>query len=156
MRTFAAGISLAALAGFAACGGVEPPHPWIELPEGSGHQIIETGGLDDGQVVIAVDSTVTPDEALRLGEEILAQAPADATVNVRLYNDEATARNWSTVASEWTQQHLWVVVRASPGSGLREVRWVGPETEGVTATDSADVNTEPGADPAPVDSGTTL
>lgn len=115
------------IAGLAGCAPKLEEHPWLELPEASAHEIVESAGVGGGQVVIAMDPAVTPEEALRLGEKILAQAPSGGTVNVRLYNDPATARNWKTVPADWTRQHLWVVVRANPESGLREVRWVGPD-----------------------------
>lgn len=117
------------LAGLPGCAPDSAEHPWLALPEGSAHEIVESAGIGGGQVVIAMDPAVTPAEALRLGEEVLAQAPGGRTVNVRLYNDPATARNWNTVPADWTRQHLWVVVRVNPESGLREVRWVGPEED---------------------------
>lgn len=120
----------------AACGGGDEAHPWLALPEGSPHRILEATGADEGQIVIAMDPAVTPDEALALGEWVRAQAPPGVTVNARLYNDEATARNWRTVASDWTREHLWVTVVVIPQSGRDDVRWAGPEElspEGVDA-----------------------
>lgn len=117
------------MSGWIGCSSPAAEHSWLTFPDGSGHEIVESGGVGDGQVVIAMDPSITPDEALRLGEEILAQAPIGRTINVRLYNDPATARRWDRVPAEWTREHLWVLVRANPGSGLREVRWVGPEQE---------------------------
>ncbi len=111
-----------------ACAGADAAseHPWLQLPAAAGHTIVESTGVSGGQVVIALDSATTPETAIQLGHEILRQAPPQVTLNVRLYNDEATARNWRTVPADWTQEHLWVLVRSSAEGGA-EVRWVGPE-----------------------------
>lgn len=126
-------LALLFLAALAACAG-DASHPWIVLPEGSAHRIVESTGIGDGQVVIAMDPAVTRDEAMQLGNLIQSQAPEGVTVNARLYNDEETARNWRTVDAQWTLQHLWVTVTVIPQTGRNEVRWVGP-----AASDSAAV-----------------
>jgi hypothetical protein len=123
-------LSLATLVG---CADDPGPHPWLTLPEGSRHRIVESMGPGEGQIVVAMDPEVKPEEALELGRSIQAQAPAEVTVNARLYNDEGTARNWRRVAADWTREHLWVTVVIVPESGRNEVRWVGPELPGAPA-----------------------
>lgn len=105
-----------------------PAHPWIDLGPGSPDKIVEFSGADAGQVVIAMPPTVTRDEALELGRRIQSQAPPGATVNVRLYNDEATARGWRTASNEMSTAHLLVVVESSSTAGEPEVRWVRPDS----------------------------
>jgi hypothetical protein len=111
----------------AACGG-GVDHPWIRLEAGSPHQIIEFSGADAGQVVIAADPGISRSEALELGRLIQSQAPPNATVNVRIYNDEATARAWRTVAGNLSVEHLLVVVSSSSATGRPEVRWIRPDS----------------------------
>jgi hypothetical protein len=118
-------ILLTALTTLTACGGGEPEHPWLAIPENVPYQLIEAEGPGEGQLVIAVPGDATPQEAIDLGRLILQQAPTDAVVNARIYNDEATARNWRTVEAQWTLEHLWVLARRT-GDGEDEVRWVGP------------------------------
>jgi hypothetical protein len=118
---------LTAAALTAACGGgIE--HPWIRLDPDSPHRIIEYSGADAGQVVIAVDPTISREDALELGRLIQSQAPPDATVNVRIYNDETTARTWRTVAGNLSVEHLLVIVSSSSATGRPEVRWVRPDS----------------------------
>jgi len=125
----------------AACGGgSSEEHPWIRLDPGSSHQIIEFSGADAGQVVIAVDPTISRDEALELGRLIQSQAPAAAVVNVRIYNDEATARGWRTAPADLHVSHLLVIVSSSSVSGAPEVRWVRPDS----------LDAFPGATPTPL------
>jgi hypothetical protein len=105
-----------------------PAHPWIDLGPDSPYEMIEFSGADAGQVVIAMPPTVTRDEALELGRRIQSQAPPGATVNVRLYNDEATARDWRTASNEMSTAHLLVTVTTSSAAGEPEVRWVRPDS----------------------------
>lgn len=112
-----------------ACGAEPvPSHPWIDLGADSPYRILESMGSSGGQAVILMPESVSREEALALGRTIQSQAPPGIAVNVRLYNDEATARNWRTVEAQWTLQHLLVVVQVVPDTGLSEVRWVGPES----------------------------
>ena len=110
-----------------ACGD-EVDHPWIRLDPGSPHRIIEFSGADAGQVVVAADPAISREEALELGRLIQSQAPPDATVNVRIYNDETTARTWRTVAGNLSVEHLLVIVSSSSATGRPEVRWVRPDS----------------------------
>lgn len=119
------GLVVAAASG---CSDGESAHPWIDLGPDSAHRIIEYSGLDAGQVVIALDPGVTREEALALGERIEAQAPEGATVNVRLYNDEQTARNWRSAAANQRIEHLLVLVSSNSATGDVEVRWVRPDS----------------------------
>jgi hypothetical protein len=113
----------------AACGGgSSQEHPWIRLDPGSSHRIIEFSGADAGQVVIAADPTISRDEALELGRLIQSQAPPGATVNVRIYNDEATALGWRTAPANMHVSHLLVIVSSSSATGSPEVRWVRPDS----------------------------
>jgi|SRR5690606_7583900 len=124
-----------ALLGLVACGG-DAGHPWLAIPDTYPHQLIESEGAGGGQLVIAVPPETSPQTALELGRVILSQAPEGVVVNARIYNDEATARNWRTVAAEWTLEHLWVLARRT-GDGDEEVRWVGPsDVEGAPAAES--------------------
>ncbi len=111
------------------CSSSEPEHPWIDLGENAPHQIVEFSGADAGQIVIAMDPAVTQEEAMGLGRLIQSQAPPGATVNARLYNNEATARGWRTAPAEMRVRHLLVLVSVSSATGLNEVRWVQPEEE---------------------------
>jgi hypothetical protein len=130
----------------ASCSTDEAEHPWLELGEGSPHQIVEFSGADAGQIVIAMDPAVTREEALELGRLIQAQAPPGARVNARLYNDEFTARGWRTAPAEMRVEHLLVLVSANPETGLNEVRWAPPEdsTTGA-ASGAADTTAVPGS-----------
>ncbi|MQA90581.1 MAG: hypothetical protein GEU90_10145 [Gemmatimonas sp.] len=120
---------------FVGCGEAERAHPWLAIPETHPHQVIESVGPGQGQLVIALPPGATPPEALEVGRIVLQQAPADAIVNARIYNDEATARNWRTVDAEWTLEHLWVLARRT-GEGEDELRWVGPaDLEGALAAE---------------------
>lgn len=121
-------LHLGALLLLTGCGGSEPGHPWLDLGEGSPHRIVDFAGVDAGQIVIAMDPTVSPDEAMELGRRVQAQAPPGATVNARLYDDETTARNWSTAPAQMRIEHLQVVVSINPDTGLDEVRWVRPDS----------------------------
>lgn len=114
------------LATLAACSGSERGHPWLRLDDPNA-RIIEVSDLNPGHVVIVMDLPASQEEALSLGRRIQAQAPEGATVNVRIYNDEQTARKWRTAPAPLTLQHLLVVVRIVPETGLNEVRWVGPQ-----------------------------
>ncbi len=116
------------LVGPGACAEPEAEHPWIGLGPDSPHRIVEASGLEGNQAVIVMPPDVSREEALALGRMIQSQAPAGATINVRLFNDEATALSWRTAPAEWTLQHLLVVVQIVPETGLNEVRWVGPES----------------------------
>lgn len=109
------------------CSSTEAVHPWLELGEGSAHQIVEFAGADAGQIVIAMEPGVTREEALALGRQIQAQAPAGARVNARLYNDEFTARGWRTAPAQMRVEHLLVLVSINPETGLNEVRWAPPD-----------------------------
>ena len=130
------------------CSSTEPTHPWLQLGEGSRHQIAEFSGADAGQIVIAMDPTATREEALGLGRLIQAQAPAGATVNARLYNEETTAQGWRTAPAEMRVEHLLVVVSVSPSTGLSEVRWVRPEEDAREPSPP-----EFGAEPSGLDAG---
>ena len=142
MRTLT---GLVLLLATAACGSdVASGHPWLAIPAEYPHQVIESEGAGQGQLVIAVDPGVTPEQALEVGEIVLQQAPADIIVNARIYNDEATARNWRTVDAQWTLEHLWVLARRTADED--ELRWVGPAeiappgavlADSVAETDSA-------------------
>ena len=110
-----------------ACGD-EVDHPWIRLDPGSPHRIIEFSGADAGQVVIAANPEISREEALELGRLVQSQAPPGATVNVRIYNDETTARTWRTVAGNLSVEHLLVIVSSSSATGRPEVRWVRPDS----------------------------
>ena len=111
------------------CSSPEPVHPWIDLGEGSFHQIVEFSGVNAGQIVVAMDPTVSRADAMELGRLIQSQAPAGATVNARLYNDEPTARGWRTAPADLRVEHLLVLVSVNPATGLDEVRWVPQENE---------------------------
>ena len=76
----------------AGCGGGEPAHPWLAIPETQPHQIIESAGPDGGQLVLAIPGESTPQQALDLGELILSQAPAEAIVNARRLTNVGTFR----------------------------------------------------------------
>lgn len=112
----------------AGCAEPAPEHPWIDLGPSSPHRIIEFSGGDAGQVVIAMEPTVSREQALELGRLIQSQAPPDATVNVRLYNDELTARGWRTAPADMRVAHLLVVVSTNSRTGAPEVRWVRPDS----------------------------
>jgi hypothetical protein len=120
---------LLALSLLPGCGEAEEEHPWIRLGPDSPFSIVESSGTSGGQVVILMPPEVSREEALGLGQLVRSQVPEGATVNVRLYNDETTARGWRTAPAEWTLQHLLVVVQVVPDTGLDEVRWVGPEPD---------------------------
>ncbi len=131
---------------FGGCSSADAGHPWLDLGDPSPHQIIEFSGADAGQIVIAMDPSVTRDEALALGRLIQSRAPAGATVNARLYDHEPTARGWRQASAEMRIAHLLVVVSVNAATGLSEVRWVRPEddqaatgtsTETAAPTDSA-------------------
>lgn len=140
-------LTAVALLALGACGGGEPQHPWLSVPENADFQIIESSGVGEGQIVIAMEPPVAQARAVALGEEILAQAPADATVNARIYNDEATARNWSTVDAVWTNEHL-LVVATRTRTGGDEVRWVRGEEEGPAGPQQQDSVAEAVSDTA--------
>jgi hypothetical protein len=109
------------------CGGGSD-HPWIRLDPESPHRIVEFSGADAGQVVIAADPSITREEALELGRLIQSQAPPGATVNVRIYDDEQTAREWRTAPASMNVPHLLVIVSSSTATGSPEVRWVRPDS----------------------------
>jgi hypothetical protein len=109
----------------AACSDGEPEHPWLVIPEGDPYQLVEAEGPGEGQIVLALPAEATPEQALEVGRTVLEQAPAGVVVNARIYNDEATARNWRTVEAQWTLEHLWVLARRT-ADGEEELRWVGP------------------------------
>jgi hypothetical protein len=114
----------------AGCGGDSLEHPWIRLDPGSPHRIVEFSGADAGQVVIAADPNISREEAMQLGRLIQSQAPAGAVVNVRIYNDETTAREWRTAQADLNLPHLLVIVSSSSATGSPEVRWVRPDSLG--------------------------
>ncbi len=124
-------VSMIVVAVLLGCPSPEPEHPWIELGEGSLHQIVEFSGVNAGQIVVAMDPTVSRADAMELGRLIQSQAPAGATVNARLYNDDATARGWRTARADLRVEHLLVLVSVNPATGLNEVRWVPQENEPV-------------------------
>jgi hypothetical protein len=107
---------------------VTDDHPWIRLDPDSPHRILEFSGADAGQVVIAADPAISRDEALELGRLIQSQAPPGAVVNVRIFNDEATARGWRTSPANLYVSHLLVIVSSSSATGGTEVRWVRPDS----------------------------
>jgi hypothetical protein len=135
----------AAIVATACAGGGSDEHPWIRLDPASPHRIIEFSGADAGQVVIAADPTISREEALALGRLIQSQAPPGAILNVRVYNDEATARGWRTAPADLHVSHLLVIVSSSSATGSPEVRWVRPDsldafpgaTQGPLPTDSS-------------------
>jgi hypothetical protein len=109
------------------CGSGGAGHPWFDPSAAPPHEILEVGGVSSGQMVILVPAGMPPEEVMNLGRVIAAQAPADATVNARIFDDRQTAREWRTAPAAWTLQHLLVLVTATPGGGAPEVRWTGPE-----------------------------
>jgi hypothetical protein len=129
----------------ACAGGSSEDHPWIRLDPGSPHQIIEFSGADAGQVVIAADPGISRNEALELGRLIQSQAPPGATVNVRIYNDETTARGWRTAPALMHLSHLLVIVSSSSATGSPEVRWARPDSLDA----SSGVTRNPFSAPAP-------
>lgn len=148
-------LALAAL--LIGCAPTTPEHPWIDLGPDSPDRIIEFSGADAGQVVIAMPPTATREEALDLGRRIQSQAPPGATVNVRLYNDEATARDWRTASNEMSTAHLLVVVATSSASGRAEVRWVRPDSlddpaQGLPAPPGTPMGPDTPPPGAPIDS----
>ena len=109
------------------CSSADAGHPWLDLGDPSVHQIVEFSGVNAGQIVIAMDPSVTREDALALGRSIQSQAPPGATVNARLYDHEPTAREWRQTPAEMRIAHLLVVVSINPSTGLNEVRWVRPD-----------------------------
>lgn len=121
------------------CSSADAGHPWLDLGDQSAHQIVEFSGANAGQIVIAMDPSVTREEALALGRSIQSQSPAGATVNARLYDHEPTARGWRQAPAEMRFAHLLVVVSINPSTGLNEVRWVLPEESQTEAGSSMDL-----------------
>ncbi len=121
------------------CASADAGHPWLDLGDPSAHQIVEFSGANAGQIVIAMDPSVTREEALALGRAIQSQAPAGATVNARLYDHEPTARGWRQAPAEMRIAHLLVVVSINPSTGLNEVRWLLPEENQTEAGASMDL-----------------
>jgi hypothetical protein len=88
---------------------------------------VEVSGNSGGQLVIVVPSGSSQEEVMDLGQRIADQAPANTTVNARIFNDRDTAINWRTAPADWTAQHLLAVVSGTPESGTVEVRWIRPD-----------------------------
>jgi hypothetical protein len=109
------------------CGAEEAPaHPWLDLAGAPTHEILEVSGTTGGQLVIYVPPESTQEAVVDLGRRIADQAPPNATLNARIFDDRETARNWRTAPADWTIQHLLLVVTRLPGEPV-ELRWMQPD-----------------------------
>jgi len=117
---------------------------WLDLEDAPPHEIVEVSGASGGQLVIVVPSGSSQADVLELGRRIADQAPPNATLNARIFDDLDTARNWRTAPADWTVQHLLVVVTGTPESDEVDVRWMRPEEESsMGAPDATPVDSLP-------------